>query len=80
MMLVYLFDTLQQRPLRPAYASALRSLCAGYFAQLSVSVLSVLRVRARARLRAGNELNTCLPSVCANNNGVIRQQLESSNT
>jgi hypothetical protein len=41
MMLVYLFHTFQQRLLRPGYVSALRSLCAGCFAHLHVSVLSV---------------------------------------
>lgn len=40
-MFVYLFHTLRQRLLRPGSASASRSLCAGCFGELHVSVLSV---------------------------------------
>ncbi|EDZ98359.1 hypothetical protein BH160DRAFT_6328 [Burkholderia sp. H160] len=39
-MLVYLFQQFQQRLLRPGYTSALRALCAGWFAHLHVSVLA----------------------------------------
>lgn len=57
-MLVYLFHTLHQRLVRPGYASALRSLCAGFFAHLHVSVLSVC---VSALVSAPHSASACGP-------------------